>query len=57
MTHDFFDQPILNSPYDYPHKHWELDQHGQPTFEVIDHLQLESSGSISSRTVELVIKS
>lgn len=36
MSYDFFEQPILNSPYDYPHKHWELDQHGQPTFEVIE---------------------
>ena len=27
----FFDQPILNSPYEYPSQHWELDEHGQPT--------------------------
>ena len=27
----FFDQPILNSPYQYPSQHWELDEHGQPT--------------------------
>jgi type III restriction enzyme len=30
ITH-FFDQPILNSPYQYPSRHWELDEHGQPT--------------------------
>jgi type III restriction enzyme len=36
MSYDFFEQPILNSPYDYPNKHWELDQSGQPTFDVID---------------------
>ena len=21
----FFEQPILNAPYDYPGRHWELD--------------------------------
>jgi len=31
MTADFFSQPILNSPYDYPTRHWELDKSGQPT--------------------------
>ena len=33
---DFFDRPILNSPYVYPARHWELDEHGQPTGEIID---------------------
>ena len=28
MTNAFFDRPILNSPYDHPSRHWELD-HGQ----------------------------
>ena len=27
----FFDRPILNSPYEYPSQHWELDGNGQPT--------------------------
>ena len=31
MTADFFSQPILNSPYEYPGRHWELDESGQPT--------------------------
>lgn len=22
----FFDKPILNSPYGYPDRHWELDE-------------------------------
>lgn len=35
MTTAFFEQPILNSPYDYPGRHWELDK-GQPTGAVID---------------------
>jgi len=32
MTNPFFDAPILNSPYAYPARHWELDEYGQPTF-------------------------
>ena len=36
MDHDFFKQPILNSPYEYPSHHWELDVTGQPTNKVID---------------------
>ncbi|NQW48277.1 MAG: DEAD/DEAH box helicase family protein [Planctomycetes bacterium] len=31
----FFEQPILNSPYEYPTQHWELDKTGQPTHEII----------------------
>ncbi len=31
MSNPFFDHPILNSPYDYPRRHWELDETGQPT--------------------------
>ena len=31
MASSFFDQPILNSPYSYPNRHWELDSEGQPT--------------------------
>ena len=36
MEYDFYDHPILNSPYDPPAKHWELDAQGQPTQRVID---------------------
>ena len=32
----FFDRPILNSPYEYPAQHWELDGGGQPTNRVLD---------------------
>ena len=28
---EFFEQPILNSPYAYPERHWDLDEDGQPT--------------------------
>lgn len=31
MDNPFFDHPILYSPYEYPSRHWELDQDGQPT--------------------------
>ncbi|MCP5056446.1 MAG: DEAD/DEAH box helicase family protein [bacterium] len=36
MTDAFFDKPILNSPYEYPAKHWELDETGQPTNRIIE---------------------
>ena len=32
----FFEQPILNSPYEYPARHWELDENRQPTNKVVD---------------------
>ena len=31
MADSFFERPILNSPYAYPDRHWELDDDGQPT--------------------------
>ncbi|ESQ74505.1 hypothetical protein [Asticcacaulis sp. AC402] len=33
---NFFESPILNSPYDYPGRHWELDPDGQPTNRIVD---------------------
>lgn len=36
MSNPFFDHPILNSPYDVPSKHWELDDKGRPTQRMID---------------------
>ena len=36
MSNPFFDHPILNSPYDYPASHWELDEKGYPTQRIID---------------------
>lgn len=35
MSNPFFDQPILNSPYACPSRHWELDASGQPTQRII----------------------
>ena len=36
MAEHFFDQPILNSPYVYPARHWELDADGQPTNRIMN---------------------
>ncbi len=36
MGQSFFEVPILNSPYDYPSQHWQLDDTGQPTGLIID---------------------
>jgi len=36
MSNQFFEHPILNSPYDYPSRYWELDETGQPTQQVIE---------------------
>lgn len=35
MNNKFFEEPILNSPYEYPGKHWELVD-GQPTQKIIE---------------------
>ncbi|MGH8378935.1 MAG: restriction endonuclease, partial [Gammaproteobacteria bacterium] len=37
MSDAFFEHPILNSPYAYPARHWELDPSGQPTQKIIEH--------------------
>jgi type III restriction enzyme len=34
MEDQFFNQPILNSPYEYPTCHWELNEDGQPTNQI-----------------------
>lgn len=36
MSNDFFSKPILNSPYACPSRHWELDEQGQPTHQIIE---------------------
>jgi type III restriction enzyme len=36
MDDRFFKQPVLNSPYEYPARHWELDETGQPTQQIIE---------------------
>jgi type III restriction enzyme len=44
VANPFFEQPILNSPYAYPARHWELDSSGQPTNRLVE----------SRRIVELI---
>jgi type III restriction enzyme len=41
MTNPFFDHPVLNSPYAYPARHWELDDQGQPTQQIIESRRAE----------------
>ena len=36
MEDRFYTQPVLNSPYGYPGRHWELDDDGQPTQRIIE---------------------
>jgi type III restriction enzyme len=36
MSNLFFEHPILNSPYERPRRHWELDKGGQPTQKIVD---------------------
>ena len=36
MSNPFFDHPILNSPYECPPRHWELDEAGQPTQKILE---------------------
>ena len=36
MANEFFEHPILNSPYEYPSRYWELDEAGQPTQKTIE---------------------
>ena len=42
MSEQFFDRPVLNSPYEYPARHWELDESGQPTGHILDRRRLVS---------------
>jgi type III restriction enzyme len=36
MSDAFFERPILNSPYEYPARHWELGPDRQPTQRIIE---------------------
>ena len=36
MSETFFERPILNSPYEYPGRHWKLDDQGLPTNEIVE---------------------
>jgi type III restriction enzyme len=36
ILNPFFDRPILNSPYESPARHWELDEYGQQTQKIVE---------------------
>ena len=36
MDNQFFEKPVLNSPYEYPSRYWELDADGQPTQQIVE---------------------
>lgn len=36
MSNPFFERPIVNSPYEHPHQHWELDPSGQPAGNLVE---------------------
>lgn len=36
MDNPFFRRSILNSPYEYPLRHWEFDESSQPTNRILD---------------------
>lgn len=36
MRDQFFEKPILNSPYGLPVRHWELDSSGQPSQQIVE---------------------
>ena len=36
MDNRFFEHPVLNSPYEEPKRHWELDAEGQPTQKILE---------------------
>jgi type III restriction enzyme len=36
MANPFFERPVLNSPYAYPSRHWQLDGSGQPTGQTVE---------------------
>jgi type III restriction enzyme len=49
MSERFFNDPILNSPYERPSRHWELDKEGIPT-------QVELEGRRESRLITPIPK-
>ena len=50
MTNAFFERPVLNSPYEYPARHWELNPSGQPTGHIRDERRSASFLSAIPRT-------
>jgi len=40
MSDQFFSHPILNSPYEIPLRHWQLDESGQPTQTILEYRRI-----------------
>lgn len=36
MDNQFFEKPVLDSPYDYPGRHWVVDGAGQPIQHIVE---------------------
>lgn len=47
MDNRFFEQPILNSPYFYPQRHWELDKNHQPTQKILQKRRPAEKGVVA----------
>lgn len=47
MANPFFDHPILNLPYDYLQRHWELDEHDQGKHPDFDFAEVVEAQDIS----------
>ena len=50
MTSSFSDKPILNSPYSYPGRHWELEKGGQLKHRLLEHCL--KAAEISPKIIE-----
>ena len=63
MSKSFFERPILNSPYRYPGRHWELDAEGQPTNRIrrnpasvrADHARAEAESGVGKARGQLAM--
>ena len=56
MDNRFFEKPILNSPYEYPARHWELDDQGQPTQQIIERRRRAEFSDVYQVEVDLAAK-
>lgn len=50
MSNPFFDHPILDSPYDDPGRHWDLDEQRQPTQHIVESRPLATRSATCARS-------
>ena len=55
MDNPFFEGPVLNSPYEHPKRHWEVDKTGQPTQKIIK-LPLIDNCQVNTLTAQSVTR-